>query len=168
MRSQFCIGSTASFEKINKALTNRSATKQTFSFSKSNRFDDAKPAYIDLHFRCPLNTYNGDFIKRKPSATGIGYGTRSDFTKCLSVSPASGKYNLKSFWDDGVSKKKGPQFALSRDVLQPLLSKWPSIATSTRNNWPSPPPRSTTTTSRSRELPLSTHLGRRRGCWTSP
>lgn len=49
MKSQFCITSTASFEKINKSLTNRSTTKQTFSFSKSNRFDEAKPTYIIIH-----------------------------------------------------------------------------------------------------------------------
>jgi hypothetical protein len=66
--------------------------------------------------RCPNNTYGGDFMQRKPSGTGIGYGTRSDFTKCYSVSPASAKYNLKSFWDEGVAKKKGAKFALSRDV----------------------------------------------------
>jgi len=49
MRSQFCISSTASFEKINKAVTNRSTTKQTFSFTKSNRFDDAKAMYIYIY-----------------------------------------------------------------------------------------------------------------------
>jgi hypothetical protein len=49
MRSQFCISSTASFEKINKAVTNRSGTKQTFSFSKSNRFEDPKPTLIHIN-----------------------------------------------------------------------------------------------------------------------
>lgn len=62
-------------------------------------------------------------MKRKPSATGIGYGSRSDFTKCTSSSPGNGKYNLRSFWEEGINKKKGARFALSRDVLPSPYSK---------------------------------------------
>lgn len=94
--------------------------------------------------RCPNNTYGGDFIQRKPSATGIGYGTRSDFTKCYSVSPASAKYNLKSFWDEGVAKKKGAKFALSRDVLHLSCSKSHLTVTFPSNNSPFPLPHNTT------------------------
>lgn len=76
-----------------------------------------------------MNTYGGDFYKRKPSATGIGYGKRSDFTRCLTVSPSSSKYHLKSFWDENNSKRKGAVIGLSRDVFQLLSSEFPSINT---------------------------------------
>lgn len=49
MKSKFCISSTASFDKINKAPTNNSITKQTFSFARSNRFEPSKPTYINPH-----------------------------------------------------------------------------------------------------------------------
>ena len=55
-------------------------------------------------------------MTKKASGTAIGYGNRSDFTKCLTVSPSSSKYNLKTFWDENKNKKKGAVFALSRDV----------------------------------------------------
>ena len=48
---------------------------------------------------CPHTTYGGDFLSKKPSATSIGFGKKSDFTRCLTVSPSAGKYKLKSFWD---------------------------------------------------------------------
>ena len=38
MRSTFCINSVSTFNDINKSLTNKSKTKQTFSFSKTPRF----------------------------------------------------------------------------------------------------------------------------------
>lgn len=43
MKSKYCMSSVASFDKINKAVTNRSTNKQTFSFSKGDRFHSAKP-----------------------------------------------------------------------------------------------------------------------------
>ena len=43
MKSRFCLSSVASFDKINRSITNKSATKQTFSFSKGSRFDGPKP-----------------------------------------------------------------------------------------------------------------------------
>ena len=44
MKSRFCLSSVSSFDKINKSVTNRSATKQTFTFSKTNRFTNPSPA----------------------------------------------------------------------------------------------------------------------------
>lgn len=49
MRSKFCLSSTASFEKINRAQTNRSTTKKTYSFSKTNRFEELRSVYILPH-----------------------------------------------------------------------------------------------------------------------
>ena len=67
-------------------------------------------------FSCPMNTYGGDFYKKKAQATGIGYGNRSDFTKCMTASPSSSKYHLKTFWEEGTAKNKGAVMGLPRDV----------------------------------------------------
>ena len=63
-----------------------------------------------------MNTYGGEFYKNKGSATGIGYGKRSDFTRCLTVSPSSSKYHLKTFWEQNADKNKGAVMGLSRNV----------------------------------------------------
>ena len=55
-------------------------------------------------------------MTKKASGTSIGYGKKSDFTRCLTVSPSADKYNLKTFWEENISRKKGPSFALNRDV----------------------------------------------------
>ena len=62
------------FKTINESHINKSVTKQTFSFSKSPRFDELKSMYKMIKFRCPVNTYNGDKILRKNSGTNFGYG----------------------------------------------------------------------------------------------
>jgi hypothetical protein len=74
-------------------------------------------------------------LTKKASGTAIGYGTRSDFTNCLTVSPSSSKYNLKTFWDENKNKKKGAVFALSRDVNLYLFRKLHSIAIFQHNKW---------------------------------
>ncbi len=61
--------------------------------------------------RCPEVAYNGDAILKKNGGTGIGYGTRSDFTKCLNVSPSSHRYRLKTFCEDNADRNKGIKFA---------------------------------------------------------
>lgn len=53
-------------------------------------------------------------MTKKASATAIGFGKKSDFTQCLTVSPSADKYNLKSFWDENIGKKKGPSLGLNR------------------------------------------------------
>ena len=55
-------------------------------------------------------------MTKKASATAIGFGKKFDFTQCLTVSPSADKYNLKSFWDENIGKKKGPSFGLNREV----------------------------------------------------
>lgn len=49
MKSKYCLSSTTSFDKINKAATNRSITKQTFSFARSSRFEAPKSKYRTLY-----------------------------------------------------------------------------------------------------------------------
>ena len=39
MKEKFCLESIAPFKTINEAPTNRSTTKQTFSFTKTPRFN---------------------------------------------------------------------------------------------------------------------------------
>jgi hypothetical protein len=49
MKSKFCLSSTASFDKINKASTNKSSTKQAFSFGRTSRFISNPPMYAQFH-----------------------------------------------------------------------------------------------------------------------
>ena len=56
---------------------------------------------------------NQSELSRRKAA--FGYGDKSDFTKPQTVSPASTKYNHKSFCDD--SKNKGKSIGLSRDKI---------------------------------------------------
>ena len=42
MKDKYCLDSIVPFQTINQSPTNRSATKQTFSFAKSSRFDKIK------------------------------------------------------------------------------------------------------------------------------
>lgn len=88
-----------------------------------------------LLFSCPLNTYGGELNGKKASGTGIGYGKRSDFTRCLTVSPSSSSYNIRSFWDENQKNKKGPGFALSRDVSLHSFRESLSINTFLSNPW---------------------------------
>lgn len=46
----------------------------------------------------------------------MGYGAKSDFTKDLTSSPGSSKYNLKTIFDDNRRSKKGFSISLSREV----------------------------------------------------
>jgi hypothetical protein len=54
---------------------------------------------------------------RKNSGVGIGYGRKSDFTKVLTSSPGSTKYQLKSSFEENKSKKKGYSLRPGRQVL---------------------------------------------------
>jgi hypothetical protein len=45
MKTKYILKSTESFHSINHSPMNRSRSKQTYSFSKSSRFDLAKPEY---------------------------------------------------------------------------------------------------------------------------
>jgi len=45
MRDKYCLESVLPFQSINQSQTNRSRTKQTFSFSKSPRFANTQPKY---------------------------------------------------------------------------------------------------------------------------
>lgn len=43
MKTKYCLNSTLSFNDINKSHTNKSKSKQTYSFSKTPRFDTIQP-----------------------------------------------------------------------------------------------------------------------------
>lgn len=74
MKSQFCLTSTASFEQINRASTNRSRTKQTFSFSKGNRFPDSKPMYCLYHSAVPSTPMEGTLSLGSPQQQVLALG----------------------------------------------------------------------------------------------
>ena len=42
MKSKYCLSSVASFDKINKSVTNRSPNKQTFTFARGDRFESSR------------------------------------------------------------------------------------------------------------------------------
>lgn len=50
----------------------------------------------------------------------MGYGKKSDFTKDLTSSPGSSKYNLKTIFDHNRKSNKGFSISLSRDVFLQL------------------------------------------------
>lgn len=47
----------------------------------------------------------------------MGYGKKSDFTKDLTVSPGSSKYDIKTIFDNNVKSKKGFSIYESREVF---------------------------------------------------
>ena len=53
--------------------------------------------------------------KRK---TGFGYGTKLDFTKHNTVTPAPNAYSLKSIFDSEKSKSMGITFGYGREVTK--------------------------------------------------
>lgn len=44
----------------------------------------------------------------------MGYGKKSDFTKDLTSSPGSSKYNMKTIFDQNTKSKKGFSMYVSR------------------------------------------------------
>ena len=46
----------------------------------------------------------------------MGYGKKSDFTKDLSVSPGSPKYEIKTIFDKNAKSKNGFSIYQSREV----------------------------------------------------
>lgn len=127
MKGKYCLESVVPFSGINQSHTNRSSTKQTFSFSKSPRFDSSRGA-------CPVNTYDGKPVQRKNSGAAMGFGNKSDFTKTLTVSPRSTKYEIKSLFDNNKNNRKGYSLRKSREVDAILLRTSCSILTSVKTS----------------------------------
>jgi hypothetical protein len=94
-------------DAVRKHPTNTSTSKEIHIFSKSKRFIPPNP-------ECPtaFYAYDSQLSDRK---AGFGYGTKSDFTRTLTVSPPATKYELKTFVED--TKSKGKSFGLDRQKL---------------------------------------------------
>jgi hypothetical protein len=92
---------------IRKHPANNSTSKEIHVFPKSKRFPAPNP-------ECPtaFYAYDSQLSNRK---AGFGYGTKSDFTRTLTASPAATKYELKTFVDE--AKTKGKSFGLDREKL---------------------------------------------------
>ena len=69
---------------------NISKSKQLFSFSKSSRFPGRESKSTCNAAFYPLPT------TKAKRAAGIGYGSRSDFTKDGNKAPPPNKYDIKS------------------------------------------------------------------------
>lgn len=77
-----------------------------------------------------LIPYSCDSIYNIPSTfrktgAGIGYGKKSDFTKDLTFSPGSSKYDIKTIFDRNKSSSKGFSLYVSRDVPISFTKKIP-------------------------------------------
>lgn len=90
MRKSFCLQSVSSFKEINRAPTNNSPAKNLWTFNKDQRFSNQK-VYCD-------KIYDLQGLKPKKYGIGIGKGSKSDFTKDLTVSPSASRYLRKSFF----------------------------------------------------------------------
>lgn len=53
MKEKYCLDSIVAFQTLNQSPTNRSATKQTFSFSKSPRFESIRAKYFIFYAVVP-------------------------------------------------------------------------------------------------------------------
>lgn len=91
-------------EHIRNHPANTSISKEVHAFTKTQRFISPNPECSNVSY-----TYNSHLSNRK---IGFGYGTKSDFTRTLTVSPPATKYQLKTFTDD--TKNKGKSFGLDR------------------------------------------------------
>ena len=120
MKGKYCLESVVPFTGINQSHTNRSSTKQTFSFSKSPRFDSNKTP-------CPVSTYDGKPMLRKHSGTAMGFGKKYDFTKTLAVSPQSDRYKIHSLFEKNKTRGKGYSLSKSREVNVQIARKSCSI-----------------------------------------
>lgn len=128
MKDKYCLDSVVPFSGINQSHTNRSSTKQTFSFSKSPRFDSNKAP-------CPVSTYDGKPMLRKHSGTAMGYGKKSDFTKTLAVSPQSNRYKINSLFEKNKTRGKGYSLGKSREVSVLVGRKFCLTPMSTSKNF---------------------------------
>lgn len=107
--------SLVSNEDIRKHLANNSPAKITHSFSKSRRFLEPNP-------ECKEAAY-GSTTSLSKRYSGIGFGSRSDFTKNRVVSPGSPTYKVPSQFDSPgqtysfrIGREKSPE----RDYLYHL------------------------------------------------
>ena len=108
MRKSFCLDSVSSFKDIARSPVNRSTSKHLWSFSKESRFPQEK-VYCD-------NIYEIGGLRPHRYGVSIGKGSKSDFTKDLTVSPGSSKYPISSFFDYNKSHKAGYSLGIGREV----------------------------------------------------
>lgn len=108
--------------------SNNSSSKNAFQFSKTERFPAYNPEYYLAYLRCKIAFYCND-SQLSHRKTSFGFGQKADFTKPITCSPPSTKYNIKSDFD--AQREKGKSFGLSRDsspdrsYLVPQLHKMP-------------------------------------------
>ena len=71
MRSKFCLSSVASFDKINRSLTNKSTNKQTFTFARGDRFENSRAMYEKEYLVVQWILMEVNSTKRKPQQQGL-------------------------------------------------------------------------------------------------
>lgn len=113
MKDKFCLTSVMSFNDVNRYPVNNSTSKNLWSFGKDHRFHKEKVLCDSFY----------ELNQMKPNKYGvsIGKGKKLDFTKDYTVSPASTRYQIKSFADSNKDKAKGYSIGLSREVRSVIM-----------------------------------------------
>lgn len=62
----------------------------------------------------------------KGKGPSIGYGIKYDFTKDLTISPGSSKYEIKNVFENNRKSQRGYTFSLSREVHFAFTQKIPT------------------------------------------
>jgi hypothetical protein len=106
MRKSFCLDSVSSFKEINQSPLNRSTSKNLWSFGKDDRFQKER-VYCD-------RIYEIGGMRPSKYGVSIGKGSKSDFTKDKTVSPASSKYFRSSFFEYNKEHGKGWSLGIGR------------------------------------------------------
>lgn len=109
-------------DSIRNNQLNSSTAKNSFLFSKEERFRVPASKYNCSYCSCPVAFYEYPHYLSKRK-TSLGYGEKSDFTHSSVVSPAANSYQIESdFKKDG---KRGQTFGVAREVLLRWTQKSP-------------------------------------------
>ncbi|CAD8105237.1 unnamed protein product [Paramecium sonneborni] len=90
---------------------NTSLSKQKYTFPKAQRQPiQNKSATNELSYKLPQSLGTRQ--------AGIGYGLKHDFSKDAKPVPGPNLYDIQSFVENNLDKKKGPTFAYSREQMK--------------------------------------------------
>lgn len=131
-------------EEINRNPSNTSRSKQLYSFGKAERFSNPKEKTQGFHFLFQLefSRVSGPRIiyslppVKAHRTTGMGYGTKYDFTKMVNGNPGPNSYKNVSIFDPNESKKRGFTMGPGRDVLPFVGFSLPAVKRETGNYIP--------------------------------
>lgn len=103
------------FKKIHDSPLNLSPSKQLYSFSRSKRFNEKSSKSL-----CDRAFYDiSNKVYQGHQGTGIGCGSKYDFTKHSKNVPAPNEYKPQNLTiSESVGKKHGYTFGVSREMFK--------------------------------------------------